>query len=268
MQGRTQMRRFVKNNKILEGVVCKTENTIIQEVQRGRTRKRCYIIGNGHSLSVDGNNHVVKHDPLMHEFKPEISEEYTVYAFYFTFECSGLEESSREIAKFVNDLQDCYEEIFLVGHSKCGLCVTNAVQYCKKQVILVTISAPFLGTIMADKKRVEAVLKFTPFIKIYNMIFSDHNVDRDIAPNSAFIKNIRPSVCERHINIIASLEKTRDCRSVTDVFLLFVNKLMKINGDGIVSRTSQKATSSTRTMSIFSSHANSLQDAIAIIDKL
>ena len=91
----------------------------------------------------------------MYDFKPKIIKDSTVYAFYFTFECSGLEEASKEIAEFVNSLSEEYEQIFLVGHSKCGVCLYNASYYCKKDITLVTISTPFDGTIVADKETVE-----------------------------------------------------------------------------------------------------------------
>ena len=95
------MKKFVLNNEIMDEIVYKTENVVIQKIQEGKNRKRCYIIGNGHSLNIDANNMVTNHDPGMQEFEPKISKDSAVYAFYFTFECSGLEESSKEIADFV-----------------------------------------------------------------------------------------------------------------------------------------------------------------------
>ena len=112
------MKKFVLNDEIMAGIVYKTENIVMQRIQEGEKRKRCYIIGNGHSLNVDVNNVVTKHDPGMHKFQAKISKNNAVYVFYFTFECSGLEESSKEIAEFVNNLSEEYEQIFLVGHSK------------------------------------------------------------------------------------------------------------------------------------------------------
>ena len=103
------MKKFVLNDEIMAGIVYKTENIVMQRIQEGEKRKRCYIIGNGHSLNVDVNNVVTKHDPGMHKFQAKISKNNAVYVFYFTFECSGLEESSKEIAEFVNNLSEEYE---------------------------------------------------------------------------------------------------------------------------------------------------------------
>lgn len=260
------MKQFVLNNEILSGIVYKTENVVIQKVQEGKKRKRCYIIGNGHSLSVNDNCVVTKHDPCMHKFQPKISKDNSVYAFYFTFECLGLEAASIEIAKFVNNLPEKYEQIFLVGHSKCGLCLYNASRYCEKDITLVTISTPFYGTIVADKFSVEKRLRFPVLKKVYNMIFSDHNVDRDIIQNSRFIKNMQGSYKE-HINITSSLKNVFSCRDIMDLLLFVFDKIMEINGDGIVPLTSQK-TNSTRTVNIFCSHANSLRKGLDVIEKL
>ena len=261
------MKQFVLNGETLSGIVYTTKNVVIQKVQEGRKRKRCYIIGNGHSLNVDKNNTVIKHDPGMSKFKSRISEENSVYAFFFTFECSGLEESSREIADFVNNLQEKFEQIFLVGHSKCGLCLYNSTHYIQKDnIVLVTISTPFGGTIMADKKAVEERLKSRLFKIIYNMIFSDHNVDRDIIPNSQFIKNLQATPCKEHINITSSLKGVSSCNDIMDLLLFIWDKKLQIRGDGIVPLNSQQT--STRTINIFCSHANSLKKGLDVIEKL
>ncbi len=261
------MKQFVLKNEIMDGIVYKTENVVIQRIQEGEERKRCYIIGNGHSLSVDVNNVITKHNPCMHKFQPKISKETAVYAFYFTFECSGLEESSKEIAEFVNNLSEEYEQIFLVGHSKCGLCLYNASHYCEKGITLVTISTPFGGTIIANKETIEKKLKFRILKKVYNMIFSDHNVDRDIIPNSQFIQNMQDATYKEHINITSSLKNVFSCKDIMDLLLFIWDKIMRINGDGLVPLNSQKV-NSTRTINMICSHANSLRKGLEVVEKL
>lgn len=261
------MNQFVLKNEIIEGVVFKTGNVVIQKVQDGEKRKRCYIIGNGYSLNVDDNNVVIKHDPCMRKFQPRMSSDNTIYAFYFTFECIGLEESSKEISEFVNNLSEEYEQIFLVGHSKCGLCLCNASYYCEKSITLVTISTPFGGTIIADKEAVEKKLKSQILKKVYNMIFSDHNVDRDIIPNSQFIQNMHNGTYTEHINITSSLKNVFSCENIMDLLLFIFDKIMQINGDGVVSLNSQKV-NSTRTVNMICSHANSLKKGLKVVEKL
>ena len=262
------MRRLVSNRQLLSGVVHKTNNIVIQKIQTGTKNEKCYIIGNGHSLSVDENNHVVKHDPLMHEFNQNISKDHTVYAFFFTFECTGLEDAGFEIANFVNSLNEEYEEIIMVGHSKCGVCLSNASCYCNKLITLVTISAPYHGTVVADKEWVEANVKSRIFVKIYNMIFSDHNVDRDIAPGSNFIQNMNQPICNKHINIISSFSSIRECRSLVDLALLAIDKIMRLRGDGVVPLTSQYSYTNNQIIYVECSHASSLKEGMKIIEAL
>ena len=260
------MNRFVKNGEVLGGIVCKTKNIVIQRIQEGKNR-RCYVIGNGHSLNVDSNNKVTKHDPGMSRFHPQIYKDDAVYVFYFTFECSGLEDAGREIADFVNQITEPYKRIILVGHSKCGLCLYSSIRFYQKNVTLVTISTPFRGTIVADKIAIEERVNSRILKGIYNVIFSDHNVDRDIIPNSEFINSIQNVSCKDHVNIISSLEGLSSCRDIMDLLLLIMDKILKINGDGIVSRASQSARS-TRTIIIFCSHANSLNEGLKKLEQI
>ncbi len=261
------MKKFVFKNQVMDGIVYNTNNVVIQKVQEGKNHKRCYIIGNGHSLSVDKNYVITKHDPAMQQFKLKISKDITIYAFYFTFECIGMEESSREIAIFVNSLYNKYEQIFLIGHSKCGLCLYNASHYCRNVITLVTISTPFKGSIIADKKAMDKILKSRILKTVYNAIFSNHNVDKDIIPNSQFIQNLQSASYKEHINIISSLKKISSCKDFMDLLLLFWDKILQINGDGIVPHDSQ-IINSTRTIEISCSHANSLIRGLDIIEKL
>lgn len=260
------MKRYILKNQHLAGVVYKTDNIIVQQIQKGTKNERCYIIGNGHSLSLDDENRVIKHDPLMKEFKPEISKEHTVYAFYFTFECDGLEISSYEISEFVNEQYEVYEKLILVGHSKCGVCLTNASYFCLQPIYLVTISTPFYGTVIAEKKMVEARLKNKFYIAIYNMIFSNHKVDRDIATNSEFIENLTKPVCVKHLNIISCFRVIFDCKNLTDLVLYMANKIMNLKGDGVVPLASQVYSNECKEIGLFCSHASSLKQGLKIVE--
>ena len=116
--------------------------------------------------------------------------------------------------EFINNLPEKYEQIFLVGHSKCGLCLYNVTCYCQKEITLVTISTPFKGTIIADKETVEKKLKLQILKKIYNMIFSNHIVDRDIIPNSHFIQNLETATCKeqyRYWKIYLAVNVLKTC---------------------------------------------------------
>lgn len=255
------MKKLVKKGQYLENVVYKTKNVVIQQIEKGEKNKRCIVIGNGHSLSVDEENRITLHDPGMSNFSTAMMS--TVYAFYFTFECSGLLESSKEIADFVNNLPEIYEEVILVGHSKCGLCVQNAKRFITRKNIIVTISAPFDGTIVADKNACESKLKYSLLIKLYNDIFSDHNVDKDIVPNSEFIKKMNLDCVD--LNIISSIRKVGDCTNFIDLFLLIFDRFMGIKGDGIVSLKSQTACLCDEIVNVNCSHATSLRKGLEVL---
>lgn len=256
------MKRIVSKGEYLKGVIFKTPNVIVQQVNANNRSKKCIIIGNGHSLSVDDRNRVIKHDPGMHKFLAPAYVEYTVHTFYFTFECGGLLQAGEDIARFANRLSS-YDEIILVGHSKCGICLANAAKQILRKKVLITVSTPFDGTVIADKKAYEKILKYPLLIKVYNAIFSDHNVDKDIMPNSEAIKAIQG--VKPDLNITSSIEKIRYCRSIVDLFLLFLDKYTGIKGDGVVPVLSQQACKPKRRVELTCSHATSLDEALKLL---
>lgn len=260
------MNQEIKTNDILPNVVFKTKNIIIQKIKEG-SDKKCLLIGKGNSLSVNENNEIVSHDPGMKTFEVDFDTDATVYTFYFTFECAGLTISSEEITNFVNNLSDSFNQIYLIGHSKCGPCLYKTTELCNRKVNLITISSPFKGTKVADKSMMEKELKYKLLINFYNKIFSNHNVDKDIAPNSEFIKNFTFSKLENHINITASLDHLTSCEDLIDLFLYFFNKVMKINGDGIVPLESQEL-NNVETYHISGSHDKALKLGINKIKNL
>lgn len=260
------MTKEYKSNDILPNIVYKTKNIIIQKIKDG-SDKKCIIIGKGNSLSVNDNDEIVSHDPGMKAYEVDFDTTATVYTFYFTFECSCLSISSMEIANFINNLSSSYNEIYLIGHSKCGPCLYKTAELCNRKVNLITISVPFHGTKVADKTMMEKELKYRLLINKYNKIFSNHNVDKGIAPNSEFIKNFTFSKLENHINITASIDNLAACEDLMDLFLYMFNKLMKINGDGIVPLNSQTL-NDVKTVHISSSHDKALKLGISKIKSL
>ena len=254
---------FVKKGQILEGIVYKTPEIIVQKIQEGRVRNKCYIIGNGHSLSVDGENRVVLHDPGMSMFKPKINKDYTVYAWYFPFECQGLEAASRDLAKFVKS--DCYQKftkIAVIGHSKCGFCAAMVKEQCS-YVKAVTVSTPWKGTFMADAVLIRERTDNTLVLKIHDGIFSNHNVDKDITPKSKLVKR------EFYVDVMiaSKLEFFSDCCNPIDAFLFFWDNILDVNGDGIVPFGSQLNCECEKIRVLSSSHASSLKKGLKLLEE-
>lgn len=260
------MKRLVSNGDHLENVAKRTSNIVIQRMAIGST-EQCVILGAGHSLSVDKNNFVSHHDPGMSLPDTRAFKHSTVFSLYFTFESSGLESSSRDLADFINSCLNSYDKIILIGHSKCGVCFANCTHLIENQkVTLITVSAPYKGTIIADKSAFEKDINW--FVrKIYEKIFSNHNVDKDIAPNSDFIRNMHRRVNCKYINIVSSISKITDCRSIVDFFLYILNNYKKIDGDGIVPKDSQDNHFYCKNQyEITASHASSLQKSLKFLD--
>lgn len=262
------MKRLIRNGCHLKGVVYKTKNVVIQKIQEGEKNGKCYIIGNGHSLNVAYDGLVYKHDRGMHEFYIDLNKDYTVYAFYFTFEASSLRTASVDIASFIDGLQNRrnYQDIILVGHSKCGICAAMATETCKAKINLVTISTPFSGTVITDKDALGHMSKFKLFMPIYRLRFSNHDVDKDIAPSARIAQGIPNPECKKHINIVSELSKITDCKDFIDLFLFFLDWRIQINGDGIVPVYSQTI-AEVITCKIYCSHARSLKIGLQLIEE-
>ena len=243
--------------KVLKNIVYQTKNILVVELLR-KNKDKCFIIGNGHSLSVDHNGQIIKRDPGMQYVSTKNLDDYSVYAFYFTFESVGLAESSYDLSLFVKTLS-FYQGIFLVGHSKCGLCFYEACNQISKPCTLITISTPFLGTNIADSNYMKSVLKRKLLIYLYQKIFSNHAVDQDICPGSHYLSTI-PTHCKQfHINVVSSIPNLKKCRGLFDFLLYYLDHKIKVNGDGIVSLTSQSYIEGNVTIQITASHATSLK---------
>ena len=260
------MLKFVRKGERLKGVVQKTPNVVIQKIQQGTSRNRCFIIGSGYTLNVDEEDRVTWHDPAMIKHEYGILEDITVYTFFYTYECKGLAEAAEEIATFVNTLFKKFDRIFLIGHSKCGLCMCKTTEYLNDLATLVTISTPFDGTIVADKDAVERKVKSKTLMWMYRKIFSDHNVDKDIMPGSEFLKNLKDPVCSEHINLMSKFDDKKVYFSPIDQFLKLVDKVLNLGGDGVVPFSSQMAKTE-KCATLGCSHAESLKEGLRMIEE-
>lgn len=254
---------FVTKRQELEKVIYSTNNLIMHIAKQGKTKK-LVILGSGYSLSIDKQNQIVKHDPLM--ILPSIkgySKDTTVVSIFYPFECKGLEEAGKELAEFINSKLRDWNEIILIGHSKCGVCFANAAKWIEPKITIVTVSAPFRGTTIADR---ESILKKLNWVEkvAYSLIFSNHEVDKNIMPNSEFVENADYSGLQKnnHINVISTCP-TKSLNPI-DLFLIHMDKY--VNGDGIVPKESQELQFDiTSTKRIEATHATSLQKSIICI---
>lgn len=254
------MTKFFHRFQKLAGVVYKTDNVAVEQVQKGTGSSVCFIIGAGKSLELNQENRVVKSDPFMEHSDYYIDKQYSVYEFYFNSRCSGLNAAAKEIAEFADTLRDKYERIILVGHSKCGLCLYQAVQYCHVEPVLVTVSTPYKGTFMADKNYMKAHYK-SLFLLAYLLVFSNHKVDQDIIPDSPFLKTLHDQPIKNFIVYTSEISKEPATKDMADRFLRIVDRKFGIKGDGVVPLESQER-GGVQTRKMSCSHGTSLKKAL------
>lgn len=258
---------FINNGEVLKNIVYKSENIIIQRTQEGN--RNLIILGSGYSISIDEQNAVISHDPLM--VLPNIQfQEETVLSIFYPFESKGLESAGKQLSTFINSIAKKYDSITFIGHSKCGVCFANAVKWVEHNNInIVTISTPFQGTYIADR---DVTLEKLSWIegKIYTIFFSNHLVDQDIIPNSKFIQSVDYSglIDCTHINIIT--ECPQQSRNLLDIILTYLDEKLGIKGDGIVPKASQQCLlySNTIEIEIEATHATSLKSGVKIAKEI
>ncbi len=253
-------------------ILYKSENVILQVLEQKEDAKNVVILGEGYSESVNEDGKITECDPLM--FKPNkklFNDDTQVIYVYYPFDTKKQQErlgvAGREIAKYINENLKGYEEenIVAIGHSKCGVCFANMAKWLTRKITIVTVSSPFKGTIVADKSVFKE--KMNPFeFAIYDVMFSNHQVDKDIIPNSNFLEqaNYDGLANQKHINIVSVCKEKSD--NLIDNALAYINSKYSINGDGIVSLESQLIEyENTIQVFIDASHATSMEKGIEAI---
>ncbi len=261
---------FVQKGEVLENVLYKSDEIIIQKLQQGdASNKILIVLGNGWNVSVDEENKVTEHDPFFllptGEVKLLSGKGYEIITAYFPFECSGIEQPGRELASFINTYYQGYK-VFLIGHSKSGVCFANLSKWLNvdgKDANIITAAAPFDGVKSDD----ENLSKLNNFEKvIYPIIIVPHRTNDDITMNSEFLNDVadfsgletRNFYCVRTL-----LQKPSD----PIAFLLkWVDTKLEIGGDGMVGLLEQKPpVEPTKEFIIDASHQSSMQKAIKLL---
>lgn len=261
-------RRKIKVGDHWKGVVYKGKNIIIQQIKEGH--EEGVFIGNGHSIELDENNNITWADPGMHEFRPNIGKKragVAVYTFYFIRKVANLSDSAKELASFINT--QGFKRVALVGHSKCGICVEETCNYTNQLVnVCISVSAPHAGTFSASGKLFSERLRSSIFSSVYMKVFSDHQVDRDILPESSVIKNVHRPKCITHINFVSVLELKTAWKNPTDLGSLWLDRRVGMYGDAIVPEQSQRVKWTDNEQTLHCSHARSLDEALRLSEGL
>lgn len=271
----TVKRTFVIKGEKTGEIIYKSQNLILQIQDRKDEAQRIVILGEGYSKSVDDEGKVIECDPFM--LKPDkqlFGQQTQVIYAYFPFDTEVQSErlatAGKELANYINEDLKTYDDdnIIAIGHSKCGVCFANMAQWLTRRITIVTISAPFKGTIVVDKDLSKSKTNNIEFW-IYNKIFSNHQVDKDIIPDSYFLQNVNYDglLTQNHINIISSFNNKPN--NLVDCVLAYIKNKYLPESDGVVSVESQILKySNTVTLYIEASHATSMTKGIEIIKEI
>lgn len=261
------MRKFAKKGMLIKNMEFVSENIIIFKVQKKCDADTLFIVNRGLSMSVDNENCITHYDPFLtisdeKEYSKRLDGD--VAEMYFTFSSEGLDISGKELVGYIYNCAGLrYRRIVLIGHSKAGVCFANASKMIDDESIsMILISAPFNGTIIADKKEMEKRMSKGE-LKVYNKIFNNHAVDKDLIPNSDFMCQADYSGVKTHkcLNIVSIIKTPY---SIKDVGCKCLGKIAGLDSsDGVVSMESQSALEIPRTIYINASHATSLDRALS-----
>lgn len=262
---------FVMKGDKAGEILYKSDNVILQVLEQNKNAQNVVILGEGYSESVNEEGIITHCDPLM--LKPNtnlFNQDTQVIYVYYPFDVEKQQErlgiAGKEISSYINkNLKDYEEEnIVVIGHSKCGVCFANMAQWLNRKITIVTISAPFKGTIVADKSLFKEKMNYFEF-SIYNIMFSNHQIDKDIITGSYFLEqaNYDGLANQNHINIVSTCKKKSN--NLIDNILAYINDKYSINGDGIVPLESQLMEHE-NTIQIFidASHATSTEKGIEV----
>lgn len=269
----------VKKSFVIKGektgeILYRSDNLILQIQEEREEAQNVVILGEGYSKSVDDDGRVVECDPFM--LKPDkklFGQETQVIYVYFPFDTEKqlerLATAGMELANYINELRIYNDDdIIAIGHSKCGVCFANMAQWLTRKITIVTISSPFKGTIVADKELCRAKTNSIEFW-VYDKIFSDHQVDKDIIPDSYFLQNVRYDglSTQNHINIVSSIEQNPN--NLVDCVLAYIKKKYLPESDGVVSVESQTLKyPNTIQIDVEASHATSMKKGIEAVKEI
>lgn len=257
------MRRIkVIDNMKINTVLYKSSNLLLLGLKNNESNT-AFIVCEGLSMDVNDENFICKWDPGMsiptQKGYPELKGD--IILMYFPFECTGLKKAGEELADYINFNMYNYKNIILIGHSKAGVCFANMARLLKRRTTMMFISAPFLGTKIAEPREVARYLNFIEY-RVYDKIYKQHNVDVDIIRGSRFIKNADYSGVKDHkcINVISEIKRIR---SIADIGCCYLKHRLKYcRADGIVEVYSQEYVnqkySEVSKIYIDASHVNSL----------
>lgn len=167
-----------------------------------------------------------------------------------------LEKLSQEIRKLVIKINIKYDTIHIVGHSKAGIValklmeILDEIYYDK----IINISVPYKGTPLVEPEEMKKILydkKILGFkygkkiYKFYLKSFDGDYADKMICKNSPELRKINFKINKKFMNIVV---KSTTIEFIFDILklnfessmLYIIDKIIRLDGDGIIPLKSQK----------------------------
>lgn len=169
----------------------------------------------------------------------------------------NLEKLSQEIRKLIIKLNIKYDTIHILGHSKAGIVAFELMEILDETYYdkIINVSVPYKGTPLVEPKEMKKILynkKMLGFkygkklYEFYLKSFDGDYADKMIRENSPELKKINFKINKtKFINIIV---KSTTIEFIFDILklnfessmLYLADKIMKLDGDGIIPLKSQK----------------------------
>lgn len=183
-------------------------------------------------------------------------------------------EVAKDISKLIKELRENYSYVIIVGHSKASTINIAMLEYLLDSDYdkMVNISSTYEGTILAMPEKVHEICSHNKFgERLYNFylsIFDGDKADEIIREDSQFLKKLNYDNINKNkfINIVAKSGLGSFFRDFWNwefegMGLPFIDNMLDINGDGIVSLKSQTL-DGVETININASHKSSYEVGI------
>ena len=180
------------------------------------------------------------------------NEDYLVIGFKRKFKFNEL---IKEMKEMTQKIKYKYKEIYFIGHSKGGVVLNYLLnEYETNNKIkenVITIGVPYKGTPLASIKQMEKILKNKKFFRIeygkklfdfYKKVFDGDFADQMIEKDSFILRNLKVNeLIQNYVFKVSLTEFIKDIIKLDfqSASLYLVDKLIKLEGDGIVSMKSQ-----------------------------
>ena len=164
----------------------------------------------------------------------------------------NFESLCMEIIEIIQKIKNKYKEIIVVGHSKGGVILQYISNSIKDYVDrMISISVPYRGTVFVNPEKMKEILINKKILKIrygkkiydfYIESFDGDFADQMIEEDSFILRNLKVNeLIQNYVFKVSFIEFMKDIIKLDfeSSSLYLIDKLIKLNGDGIVSMRTQ-----------------------------